>query len=96
MGCHQQKNGDNAAKHGKLIGMTILCCGLPLLLLLLLPVVSTAFDLPAGSLQTVVTFLCPALMLLMCFVMMKDHRSAKNNENDDNAECKPIKEGKLS
>lgn len=76
--------------------MTILCCGLPLLLLLLLPVLSTAFDLPAGTLRTVVTFLCPALMLLMCFVMLKDRKSASDNGNDDNAECKPIKEGKLS
>jgi uncharacterized membrane protein len=92
---HNRSDRGNGKKHRNHIWMMALCCGLPILLLFLLPVLSSTLDLPYSVLRTAFTLLCPALMLLMCIMMMKDHKAAGDNGHDGNAECKQVKDGKM-
>jgi hypothetical protein len=55
---------------GHLLHMA-LCCGLPLLLLLVLPIFGYK-----GFLQSIIPFICPVMMLVMMPMMMRGHRKS--------------------
>ena len=50
--------------------MMILCCGLPILLLWLLPTIISVFPAAAG-LGAIIPLLCPIMMIPMMFMMFK-------------------------
>lgn len=64
----------------------ILCCGLPLLILLVLPLLGYK-----GVLLSIAPFICPIMMLVMIPMMMKGHGSSCHN-NSTHTESRPIEE----
>lgn len=73
MGCnHDQNNQNQGKKHSPMrhLLMMVLCCGLPILLFMLLPAIISVFP-AAAALSAVIPFLCPILMGLMMFMMMR-------------------------
>lgn len=69
----QNKNGSHK---GHMLHM-ILCCGLPLLILLVLPLFGYS-----GILQRIVPFICPVMMLLMIPMMMRGHGGGCHERSD--------------
>ena len=71
MNCHKNKNGENK-KHNpiKHMLMMVLCCGLPFILVAVLPFLSIG-----GGFKAVITgiapFICPLMMLFMIPMMFK-------------------------
>jgi hypothetical protein len=55
--------------------MMVLCCGLPIVLFLLLPAIISVFP-AAVALSAVIPLLCPVLMGLMMFMMMRGNGHA--------------------
>lgn len=88
MNCH----GDNKKNQGnhnhsplKHILHMILCCGLPIVIIGFLPLISR-YSLNAGSLLgKIAPFLCPIMMILMIPMMFgsSKKRSCCDNTNDD-------------
>lgn len=75
-------------KHGpmKHMLMMALCCGLPLLLLLIIPflgILGSGFKL---TLLSIIPFLCPIMMLFMIPMMMKSSKDGKSCCNEDKKE----------
>jgi hypothetical protein len=65
--------------------MMILCCGLPLLLLLLIPTIGRFIPGSAGFLGSIVPFLCPLMMIAMIPMMIKSFKSNKGDKQIDAA-----------
>lgn len=71
MNCHGNKNGENK-KHNpiKHMLMMVLCCGLPFLLVAVLPFLNIG-----GGFKALITgiapFICPLMMLLMIPMMFR-------------------------
>ncbi|OPJ55733.1 hypothetical protein [Clostridium oryzae] len=84
MNCH--KDGKNKPKYlGHMLHM-VLCCGLPIVIVGIIPVVS-AFSLSASKiLAGIVPFICPLMMLSMIGMMFLGGRKrsccSKNEDND--------------
>ncbi|MBU3160829.1 hypothetical protein KPL37_13870 [Clostridium frigoris] len=81
----ENKGGHSSIKH---ILMMVLCCGLPILLIAVLPFLkigNTAFRI---TLASIIPFLCPILMLFMIPMMLKGSKKGKscNNNNNNNKE----------
>jgi hypothetical protein len=66
--------------------MMALCCGLPILLLLLLPFIGNMIPGTQGTLARIVPFLCPVLMVFMMFSMMKNNRQESQRDRNREAE----------
>jgi hypothetical protein len=89
MNCHgNNKNGENK-KHNpiKHMLMMVLCCGLPFILLAILPFINIG-----GGFKTVIggiaPFICPIMMVLMMGMMFKGSKhgdccSGKKEVNDN-------------
>lgn len=83
-----EKDSQQGKKHrGHLSHMLlmILCCGAPIILLLLIPVISNYVSSDTRNLLiTILPFLCPILMLFMMPMMMKGmgERQAKQNKDE--------------
>lgn len=71
MNCHGNKNGENK-KHNpiKHMLMMVLCCGLPFLLVAILPFISIGVGLKT-AIAGIVPFICPIMMMLMMPMMFK-------------------------
>lgn len=72
MKCHGDNNGGNGKKHSpiKHMLMMALCCGLPILIVGILPLL----NIGGGSktlLATITPFICPIMMLFMIPMMFK-------------------------
>jgi hypothetical protein len=66
--------------------MMALCCGLPLLLLLLLPSIGSLIPGSAPLISSIIPFLCPLMMVMMVPMMLKgrkDKPSSGENCNTD-------------
>jgi len=66
--------------------MMALCCGLPLALLFILPMLGISFL--NGALLGIIPFLCPLMMLLMIPMMMRGNHCTQEQPN--NIETKTI------
>ena len=71
MNCHGNKNGENKSHNPiKHMLMMVLCCGLPFLLLSVLPFLNIG-----GGFKTLIAgiapFLCPIMMVIMMAMMFK-------------------------
>lgn len=67
----------------------VLCCGVPLLLILLLPLFGYK-----GFLLTIVPFICPIMMLVMMPMMMRGH-GKDCSKDSGHTETKSIEEKQL-
>ena len=71
----ENKGSHSSMKH---ILMMVLCCGLPILLIAMLPffkIGNTAFSI---TLASIIPFLCPILMLFMIPMMLKGSKEGKS------------------
>lgn len=64
-----QKKGKGHSPLGHAL-MMILCCGLPIILIWLLPSIVSVFPAAVG-LSAIIPFLCPIMMIPMLFMMFK-------------------------
>ena len=81
MNCHEDSKGkQGTVKHNPLKHMLhmIICCGLPILLIALLPFIRN-LSLSAGNIVAVIApFLCPMMMISMMFFMMRGNNNKKS------------------
>lgn len=91
MNCH----GDNKEKQGthnhsplKHMWHMILCCGLPIVIIGLLPVIARYSPATSGLLGRIAPFLCPIMMLMMLPMMFNKNKKGNccdnANVNQDN------------
>lgn len=82
MNCCSHSDHDNHHKKGHLshIWMMALCCGAPLLALLLLPLLGSRFPAVGAFLLSAVPFLCPILMIGMIPLMLIKGKREKKEE----------------
>jgi hypothetical protein len=98
MNCHgnNQDNKNNGHKgHMSHMFMMILCCGAPILILSLLPILR-GFGLSSGAgsvLTGLSTLICPIMMFGMMFMMMKGQKGGDKKENCCSGE-KPLEQNK--
>lgn len=89
--CDNKDKDENNSQQGKKhrghlshILLMILCCGAPIILLLLIPVISNYVSSDTRILLiTILPFLCPILMLFMMPMMMKGMGERKAKQNKD-------------
>lgn len=73
MKCHNNnKEGKSNGKHSifKYMLHMILCCGLPIVIIGLLPVITKISPSTAGVVSRIAPFLCPIMMISMMVMMM--------------------------
>lgn len=83
---NEKQNGNKHSPMKHML-MMVVCCGLPLLLLLAVPflgIFGTGFKLTISS---IIPFLCPIMMLFMIPMMLKHSKDGKSccSENKDKA-----------
>lgn len=99
-GSHEHNNGDNHGKGHKgpmsHMLMMALCCGAPILILLLLPLLSNIGGSgTAKIIGTVAPFLCPLMMVFMMPMMFKGKKNKGNCDNSDMAKQAQLNERTL-
>jgi hypothetical protein len=80
MNCHGDSNENNRShKHSNLKHMLhmALCCGLPILIILALPLIGRFSPLVANILGIIAPFICPVMMIGMMVMMMKPAKKHK-------------------
>ena len=60
--------------------MMALCCGAPIILLFLIPLISAGIPGSKGVLSKLIPFICPVMMVIMIPMMF---RKKKGNETED-------------
>lgn len=91
MNCHGN-NEKNQGKHShsplKHMWHMILCCGLPIVVIGLLPVIAKYSPAAGGFLGRVAPLLCPIMMLMMLPMMFRGNKNGSccddKTENQDN------------
>lgn len=94
MKCHDNKNHNNGShKHNPIKHMLhmVLCCGLPILIIGLLPVISKVSPGASKLLAGIAPFICPLMMFFMIPMMFGGNKKGsccdnKNNENSSQLE----------
>lgn len=88
--CNNKQEGNNKQEQnhkGKHRGhmshmvMMALCCGAPLILLLLLPAIGSVIPGAGAVIGKIVPFLCPLMMLLMLPMMFGKNKGNGNSQN---------------
>ncbi|KOA21209.1 hypothetical protein CLHOM_03390 [Clostridium homopropionicum DSM 5847] len=87
MNCHSDNKGKQGAhNHSPLKHMLhmILCCGLPIVIIGVLPLVARFSPTVAKGLGSIAPFICPLMMLAMIPMMLGNNkkRSCCSNENE--------------
>lgn len=95
MNCHgNNKNGENK-KHNpmKHMLMMVLCCGLPLLIIVALPFINIGGGLKA-TIGGIAPFICPIMMVFMMGMMFKDrkHGDCCNEKKEVNENQRKIEQ----
>lgn len=90
MNCHNDKKENHSNhKHNPLKHMLhmVLCCGVPIVIVGLLPLISKASPSAGGFISKIVPFLCPLMMIGMIPMMMNSGKKSccesKSHENSD-------------
>lgn len=91
MNCHgnnEKKQGTHSHSSLKHMWHMILCCGLPIVIIGLLPVIARFNPAASGLLGRLAPFLCPIMMLLMLPMMFGGNKKGSccdnKTENQDN------------
>lgn len=87
MNCHGDNKGkDGTHKHNPLKHMLhiVICCGLPIVVVGLLPLISRISPSASGIIAKIVPFLCPIMMIAMIPMMFGGNKKSSccNNENN--------------
>lgn len=87
---NHQDNGHKGKhkSHMSHMWMMILCCGAPLILLLLLPLLGKILPGSNGFLSKIIPFICPIMMLAMLPMMFKKDRGNSENSPCENKQLK--------
>ncbi|MBZ4646623.1 MAG: hypothetical protein PWR27_165 [Petroclostridium sp.] len=79
---HKGNNGEHNHKgHMSHMWLMILCCAIPLVLLLLLPLLKINNPAIQGLLSGAVFFLCPLMHLFMLPMMFRKDKNKEENHN---------------
>lgn len=64
----------------------VLCCGLPIIIVGFLPLITRVSPSAAGVVARIVPFLCPIMMVSMIIMMFRGNKgeSCCNNSNEEN------------
>ncbi len=73
---HKEQHGHSPIKH--MIHM-VLCCGLPILIIALLPFISTFSPAISRILLVIAPFICPIMMIGMIFMMFGRGNNKKSS-----------------
>jgi len=87
MNCHKDnKESNETHKHSPLKHMLhmVLCCGLPIVIIGLLPFIARFSPGTSKMLAVITPFLCPLMMLLMIPMMMGGNKKKSCCENKTN------------
>jgi hypothetical protein len=85
MNCH--KNNNQNKKHNPLkhLWMMALCCGLPMILLLVVPLLGIKSAGLNTLLAGIAPFICPIMMLFMIPMMFKSHKQGGCCKSEDSS-----------
>jgi uncharacterized membrane-anchored protein len=90
MNCHgDNKEKKDINKHSPLkhILHMVLCCGLPIVIIAILPFIAKFSPSGAGILGIIAPFICPVMMGVMMFTMFRGKkRSCCDNTNENRKE----------
>jgi hypothetical protein len=75
--------------------MMLLCCGAPVLLLLLLPAIGSFIPGASTVVGKIIPFLCPLMMLLMLPMMLKKNKGDGNGNIHNHCETNKIESNRL-
>lgn len=87
MKCHENNRGNQGNhKHSPLKHMLhmILCCGLPIVVIWLLPFIARISPSAAGLLGKVAAFICPLMMFSMMLMIMGGSKKVSCCDNEGN------------
>ena len=87
---NNSKSNKSSHNHMSHMWMMVLCCGAPVLLIILLPVLSGSYPGFKSFLTGVIPFLCPLMMLFMIPMMLKNNKG--NDEKQDHCETRLLDE----
>lgn len=97
MNCCNDHKQDNVNKkenthkgHMSHMWMMVLCCGAPILLLFLLPLLGTRIPGLRTALSVLIPFICPVMMVIMIPMMMKKNKGNGNGDCHHRSESKSI------
>lgn len=77
MKCHSEnKNNGSNHKHSSMKHMLhmVICCGLPILVVAILPFISSLSASVGGFISRIVPFLCPIMMVSMMIMMFRGNK----------------------
>lgn len=91
MNCHEDNKGKKGNhNHSPLKHMLhmVICCGLPIVILALLPLISRLSPSAGSTISRIVPFLCPLMMIGMIPMMLGGNKKEsccddKNNDHDN-------------
>lgn len=85
---HKNEEKKQAHKHYSHIWMMVLCCGIPVMLILFLPYIGKLLPGASSILGPIIPFLCPILMLGMMFMMAIGGKKADKDDSGYHADTK--------
>ncbi|MBU5483118.1 hypothetical protein KQI86_02190 [Clostridium sp. MSJ-11] len=91
MKCHgDNKENGEARKHSSFKHMLhmILCCGLPIVIILSLPLIARFSPKAAGMLGIIAPFICPLMMIFMLPMMFGKNKKGSCCSNEDESVVK--------
>ncbi|MDT8718650.1 hypothetical protein IAI10_18460 [Clostridium sp. 19966] len=94
MSCHNTGNENRSNhKHGfnKHLLHMVICCGLPIVILFMLPFIASLSPGFAEVLRKIAPFLCPLMMILMMPMMMRGNKKESCCSDDNEKEIVDIK-----
>lgn len=83
MNCHENKNKQETHKHNPMKHMfhMILCCGLPIIIIGFMPIISKFNPNIGNLLSRLVPFICPIMMILMLLMMFGNNKKGSCCDN---------------
>jgi Na+/melibiose symporter-like transporter len=87
MNCCGHDNEKHKKHKSGHLWMMVLCCGIPILILLMLPLINGILPGASNILGAAVPFLCPVMMFVMMFFMFRNGKK-ENSGNDCHTETK--------
>lgn len=81
-GNHQHKEDRHEGHRGHLshIWMMLLCCGAPVLILLLLPAIRAVIPGAGNVVNKIIPFLCPLMMFMMLPMMFRRNKADEGDQ----------------